>query len=264
MRWIRGYLGEALLASYVVTATIGALVAFAFLSLRFELAALAALPWACIIGLICGLTRLSVALTTNPLSYRYLSGYIDSPYTFEPLHRTDLASNGGADTDDPETPAEVTRALRGWKLSRTITVHDPNAFPSPVFDLFHSPSGVVLAAVSHATGSIALMSELNDGRVLHTTDLLVPPHPSMVINTIEGTPMEIAQAHTRLLGMLMSLDIKPVQTGVRVFADVIAAEHSAYADLGPLLGSILNIDGRTSANWSYSIDVDDLLEQTLL
>ncbi len=264
LRWIRAYLGEALLASYVVTSTIGALVTYAFITLRSGVEPLAALPWACIIGLICGFTRLAVALTTNPLSYRYLSDYIDSPYTFQPLHRSDIATQGGLDADTSDTPDDVSEALRGWKLSRTITVHDPNATPSPVFDLFHSPSDVVLAAVSHATGSLALMSELNDGRILHTTDLLVPPHPSMVINTIEGTPMELAKAHTRLLGMLMSLDIKPVQTGVRVFADVIAAEHSAYADLGPLLGSVLNIDGRTSPNWSYGVDTDDLLEQTLL
>ena len=50
----------------------------------------------------------------------------------------------------------------------------------------------------------------------------------------------------------------------RVFADVIAAEHSAYADLGPVLGSVLNIDRRVSANLSYGIDTDELLEQTLL
>ena len=265
LRWIRAHLGESLIVSIVVTSVIGTLCSYTFITLRSGLEPIAALPWAFLLGQIFGLTRLAVAVTTNPLSYRYLSGYIDSPYSFEPLHVPDFDPLGhGFDPDSNLAPKEVSAALQGWKLTRTITVHDPQADPSPIFDLFHSPSGVVLAAVSQITGSLALMTELDDGRVLHTTDLLVPPHPSMVINTVVGTPMELAEAHTRLLAMLMTLNIKPSQTGVRVFADVMAAEHAAYADLGPLLGSVLNIDGRISPNLSYAIDTDDLLEQSLL
>lgn len=264
LRWIRAYLGESLIVSIVVTAAIGTLLSYTYITLRSGLEPIAALPWAFLLGQIFGLTRLAMAITTNPLTYRYLARYIESPFTFEPLHTPDLATEGGPNSPTDDFSADVSAALDGWRLTRTITVHDPNADPSPVFDLFHSPSGVVLAAVSHFTGSMALMTELDDGRVLHTTDLLVPPHAAMVINTVEGPPLEIAKAHTRLLAMLTTLEIKPVQTGVRVFADVMAAEHSAYADLGPLLGSVLNIDRRLSANLSYGVDTDELLEQTLL
>lgn len=258
LRWIRAYLGEALLVSLIVTAVIGTLVSYAFLVMRTGLAPIAAMPWAAMLGQIVALTRLALAMSTNPLTFRYLSDYIATPFTFSPLPAVADELEGG------ERPADVESALQGWKLSRTITVHDPGAEPSPVFDLFHSPSGVVLAAVSRATGSVSLMTELADGRILHTADLVVPPHPAMVINTIDGTPHDLAKAHTRLLAMLTTLDIRPVQTGVRAFADVMAAEHSAYADLGPFLGSMLNIDGRLSPNLSYTVDIDDLLEQTLL
>lgn len=254
LRWIRAQLGEALLVSLVVTSAIGTLVSYSFLLLRSDLEPIAAMPWAVVLGQIMALTRLALAISTNPLSFRYLSGYIGSPFAFAPLI-------AGPAQDHPE---QVRAALDGWKLSRTITVHDPDADPSPVFDLFHSPSGVVLAAVSQTTGSLALMTELADGRILHTADLLVPPHPSIVVNTIHGNPEDLARAHTRLLAMLTTLDIRPVQTGVRVFADVMAAEHAAYADLGPFLGSVLNIDGRVSPNLSYTVDMDDLLEQSLL
>lgn len=254
LRWIRAALGEALLASLVVTSAIGTLVAYAFLLVRTDLEALAAMPWAVVLGQIVAFTRLALALSTNPLSFHYLSDYIGSPFVFAPLDAT----------ADHEHPEDVRAALAGWKLTRTITVHDPHADPSPVFDLFHSPSGVVLAAVSQATSSLALMTELADGRILHTADLVVPPHPSIVVNTIHGRPDDLARAHTRLLAMLTTLDIHPVQTGVRVFADVMAYEHAAYADLGPFLGSVLNIDGRVSPNLSYTVDIDDLLEQTLL
>ncbi len=264
LRWIRAYLSESLVVSIVVTSAIGTLLSFTFITLRSGLEPIAALPWALVLGQVFGLTRLALAVTTNPLSYRYLANYIESPFTFEPLYTSDIAAEGGPSYADGLASAEVTAALDGWRLTRTITVHDPRADPSPVFDLFHSPSGVVLAAVSHVTGSMALMTELDDGRILHTTDLLVPPHPAMVVNTVEGAPLDIAKAHTRLLAMLSTLDIRPAQTGVRVFADVIAAEHSAYADLGPLLGSVLNLDRRVSANLSYRVDTDELLEQTLL
>ncbi|NNE96112.1 MAG: hypothetical protein HKN24_08810 [Acidimicrobiales bacterium] len=265
LRWIRAYLGESLIVSIVVTSVIGTLSSYTFITLRSGLEPIAALPWAFVLGQIFALTRLAVAVTTNPLSYRFLAGYIQSPYSFEPLHVPNFdPDNYDLDARSPYPSAGVSDALTGWKLTRTITVHDPEAAPSPVFDLFHSPSGVVLAAVSQVTGSLALMTELDDGRILHTTDLLVPPHPSMVVNTVVGAPMELARAHTRLLAMLMTLDINPSQTGVRVFADVMAAEHAAYSDLGPLLGSVLNIDGRISPNLSYGVDTDDLLERTLL
>ncbi len=257
LRWIRRYLGQSLAASFAVTAAIGTLLSFTFITLRLELSAPTALPWSVLLGLIFGVTRLAVAVTTNPLSYRYLEHYIDSPFVFEPTPMPEVDV-------DRNIPDAVVRALEGWSLTRTISMHDPRAQPSPIFDLHHSPSGAVLASVSHATGSLALMTELVDGRILHTTDLIVPPHPSMVVNTVKGSPQEIAKAHTRLLALLGTLDITPVQTGVQVFANVMAAEHSAYADLGPVLGSLLNLDGRVSPNLSYGIDIDDLLERTLI
>ncbi len=264
LRWIRQYLSDALLASCIVTAVIGTLISFTYLTILTDLEPVTALPWAAVLGQVIALTRLAVATTTNPLSYHFLSGYIESPFQFRPLHHNDLGANGPEFEVNGDHPADVLEALDGWKLARTITVHDPNADPSPVFDLFHSRSGVVLAAVSHATGSMTLMTQLADGRILHTAALLVPPHPSIIVNTIPNSPQKMAEAHTKLLALLTTLEITPTQTGVWVFADVMAAEHSAYADLGAFLGSVLNIDGRVSPNLSYGVDIDDLLEQTLL
>ena len=263
MRWIRQYLSRALLASCVVTALIGTMLAFTYLYILAGVTPLAALPWAVVLGQVVALTRLAVATTTNPLSYHYLSRYIRQPYRFAPML---AGSSGGRGpfASEVEHPEDVIRALDGWKLVRTITVHDPEADPSPVFDLFHSRSGVVLAAVSHATSSLTFMTQVADGRILHTAALLVPPHPSIIVNTIAAPPQQMAEAHADLIAMLTTLDITPVQTDVRVFADLMAAEHAAYADLGAFLGSVLNIDGRVSPNLSYGVGIDDLLERTLL
>ncbi|NNF54188.1 MAG: hypothetical protein HKN03_07060 [Acidimicrobiales bacterium] len=264
LRWIRQYLSDALLASCIVTAVIGTLISFTYLTIHTAMEPVTALPWAVVLGQVIALTRLAVATTTNPLSYHYLSAYIYSPFQFRPMHPSDAGTEGPVFATEVDHPADVLEVLDGWKLARTITVHDPMADPSPVFDLFHSRSGVVLAAVSHATGSLTLMTQLADGRILHTAALLVPPHPSIIVNTIADSPQKMAEAHTKLLALLTTLDITPIQTGVRVFADVIAAEHAAYSDLGALLGSVLNIDRRVSPNLSYGVDIDDLLEQTLL
>ncbi len=264
LRWIRQYLSDALLASCIVTAVIGTLISFTYLTILTNMEPVTALPWAALLGQVIALTRLAVATTTNPLSYHYLSDYIDSPFQFQPMDYNDLGTNGPVLAVEVDHPADVLAALDGWKLDRTITVHDPNAHPSPVFDLFHSRSGVVLAAVSHATGSMTLMTQLADGRILHTAALLVPPHPSIIVNTIADSPQKMAEAHTKLMALLTTLDITPIQTGAQVFAAVMAAEHAAYADLGAFLGSVLNIDGRVSPNLSYGVNSDDLLEQTLL
>ncbi len=264
LRWIRQYLSDALLASCIVTAVIGTLISFTYLTILTDMEPVTALPWAVVLGQVIALTRLAVATTTNPLSYHYLSGYIQSPFHFRPLLHIGAGSDGPVFGAEVNHPADVLEALNGWNLARTITMHDPEADPSPVFDLFHSRSGVVLAAVSHATGSVTLMTQLTDGRILHTAALLVPPHPSIIVNTIADSPQKMAEAHTKLLALLTTLDITPTQTGVRVFAAVMAAEHSAYADLGAFLGSVLNIDGRVSPNLSYAVDSEALLEQTLL
>jgi len=140
-------------------------------------------------------------------------------------------------------------------------VTDRLADPAPVYDLFQAADDRVLASVSRATGDIGLVSRLDDGRLLSTTSLLVPPIAGLVANTAPAAePAVLLGLHHQALA---AYRVRAELTTARAFREVMDLERQAYAQLGPLLGGFYDPGRRRGAPMTVPVSPQELLEVTL-
>lgn len=213
---------------------------------------------AVLIGQAVALAWLGLALISNPLGYRYLAHHLGNPPWFEP----------GPPNGEPHAhAAELVRlGMRRTLVAGATDVDEPDAADEPddgafVYDILQSKDRLLTAAVNRGTGSVSVMSRLADGRIVHTTPVAVVPREQLVALTVSSDDLrDIVRGHVDLLGRLADQGIRPVDATPRLWLDAMALEHGGYEQLGPLLGSLLHIDGgRTLGRLLVPVPADDVL-----
>ena len=231
----------------LVSATVAA-----FLVLRTNLDIAVAIPVSILAGQLAAVAQVGLGVTTNPLNYKYLKNYIANPYKFGPTR---------VDGEPHPIALELAEA---WRLDLNFTVQDQSADPPPVFDLLQSPSKVVTVSVSRASGVVSFLSLTEDGRIVHTDNFLVLPHEQLIVNTVKGDAQALASSHVQLVDGLAKRGLKCVPTPPRIFLDAMKLEQETYGDVGPFLGSFLNIeDAAAPHRMAISLKREELLELAL-
>lgn len=191
-----------------------------------------ALSWAVVIAQGVVLSRIVIALYTNPVNYRYLRDYVDN--------RPSLATSRLESVE-----GELAEFLSAHNLVPLATVHGTAGDGHPRADVFQSADRYVLAAVSDGVPTPMFISRVTDGRLLITTNLLVPPHTGLVVNHVRRRRLGILlERHVEVLERLHASGSSPTVAGVDAVAEMMRIEHSAWSDLGPFLGPFLAVGSR--------------------
>ena len=168
------------------------------------------------------------AMRSNALDHEFLTSYIEGGH--------ELA----VDHHDFETHHERCDDLDGFL--RLFAIHDLGADPAPTFELLHTEDCTITATVSRASGSISLYSKLADGRFLVTDRRLILPNRRLIVNVVDDdTPMAMVAAHRAALER-SPVDVVATPHALELIQLVHDAEHASYRQLGPWLGSFLNLD----------------------
>ena len=216
--------------------------------------------------------RLGLALATNPVGHRYLLGWTD------PSAGLRVAQGQGP------TAVAVARALddAGFRFLARLRGSgglgptavdalgpptDAGDDPPPGLDLFQADGGRLLAVHSD-DGELTVLSRLDDGRLLVTSEGFVPPVRPLVVNRLGATRTGDREpdrgsldagadgggvhdavgrallAHVDRLLQLRRLGIEAVATGPPTVAGLARVEWQAWQELGPFLGPLVAIDGR--------------------
>lgn len=251
IRWLRRLVLRAvsrrLLAEAALLIVVAGLVATA--TIGFDPQVLGALLAG---GVLWGALRALTAAMSNPLSRRYLRSYVRQSFVFEmaPL--------------EPVERAPVT-VLGRFGFQRAGAIRDRAGNPSLSFELLTVPSRLVCAAVGHAPGSTVLLSRLNDGRLLVSTTLLVPPGRGLVVNVVpDADEGALAVAHQSALSRADAYGVRAVATPPAAFLDLVRLEREAYRALGLWCATFLDLSGR-GANGRLLVPVPlaDVLERSL-
>ena len=215
---------------------------------------------ALVLGQIGALAWFAMAMAINPLSHRYLREHLASPLWFEPSAPED----GGHDIAN----AAVALGMRHIVTARATALggDDPDAEPPDdadafAYDLLQTKDGLVTAAVNRANGTFSVMSKLSDDRIVHTASMLVPPSHKLVVNTVDATAVrDIVRSHAGVLGELVDRGVRPVAATPRIWLDVMGAEHHAYEELGPIVGSLFALQqGPSYGRLLVPVDPRDVL-----
>jgi hypothetical protein len=178
---------------------------------------------------------------TGPLNWRYVSRYLDHQPSWEPVART-------APPDDVRAAAaELGRFAMRPVVPLRDTAFDDVAggdVHDDVYDMFANPNRTVLAVRSRSTASLALMSRLSDGRVLHTDAATLLAGDRILANTAPNAGIEsVVHAHRDQLAELAAQGLRPVAATLAIWAEVQECERQAYAMLGPVLASYCHLGG---------------------
>lgn len=234
IHWLREFVIRTVLVRVAIVAAAVTAALQVILVLSSSHAVLSTLPWTILAGEATAVGLIALAITTNPLNRKFLRTFADAPVQL-------VASVG------PDEMHANAAELQQWQLRPVVVVTDPDNEAGMAFDLLQPANQLVTAAVNRATGSVALMSRLSDGRILHTTDLIVPPSESLVVNTQHGAgPGGLVSAHRAMMKQLVAGGVNPVPNGATLFAAAQAAEHAGYGELGSVVGSFLNVDANPS------------------
>lgn len=181
------------------------------------------------------LGRVGYAMRNNPLNYRFVRHFIETPFRYRVSRFV----------DEVREAHDSARTLPGFLA--VATIRDDDASPAPVFDVLQDPSCLVAASVSRASGAIALISLLRDGRLLVTDSRLIPPHESLVMNPAEkNTAVSLISAHRR--AMLQRGDVVRIDPSAhQIVLRSLLIEYEAYRALGPWLSPFLLLESQSRA-----------------
>lgn len=193
---------------------------------------LLALSWALLGGILWVIVRVGVAMVANPVNARFLTRYID-----EPLHVQPMASN----PDDEHDFGDAGPFLERHNLDHVVDLRSHDSFVS----VHTSPDGRVLALLGPGENVPTFVSLLSDGRILVTSNQLVVPHESLIVNHDRRRDARwLVEHHVDVLEELHDSGASPMPADHGAAAQLLLIEHEAWAQLGPFLGPFLNIGTR--------------------
>ncbi len=218
-------------------------------------------PFAIVAAQIIVLLRATISLSTNPLSQQAVTQIIDNP-TVLIRSSSDLTGLG-------KIGVELGLFEFHPVLSASLPFDDTTA-PSEdgstddgliLFDVFQSRDGHTTAALGRQGGTITLISQLTDGRILASTDLLIPPCERLIVNQVAGGDLEsLVRTHRRLLDGLTRRGIHLRPAPPTLLSDLLAIEHDCYQQLGPFFAPFLALDPvRRPFRLALRIDASQLL-----
>lgn len=202
--------------------------------------------------------RLLAAIEFNPLNRRYLARYGDAPQRFRAVRAND-------------DPTEIVKELPAYGLHPVVSVGRVDEDASMVFDLHQSANRLVTVAVGRQSGSITVLTELDDRRIVVTSDMALLPHELIVANAQPGASLtELLASHRRLLqpiihgSPLQGRAAKPAASSPEVFIRQMQLEHASFQCLGPVVGSFCDLTGRRfSWRLRYRLDPASILGLSL-
>ena len=210
-------------------------------------------------GQLCAVVFFAAMLAASPLSYRFVRTYLDQPLQFVPVA-------GRSTKPALDRAAELARL----EYVRTDTIADPTFCGSPVFDLFQSPDRTTTAAVSRSTGAIAFATMLEDGRLVHTANFLVPARDDVVANAapaLAGSDDEaglMRASHAQVVRRFASQGVVPIATSGGVYVEALRRERLSYEEVGPLLMPFLRIDPDKRPGLGVALDPADIVDRGFL
>ncbi len=194
--------------------------------------------------------RLLLAVETGPLHRRYLRAYGERPLRFRPLALD-------------QTEHEIGASLPDFGLHRSAAIGDLEGDVSMVFDLYQSTNRVVTVAVARNTGSVSVLSELDDGRVVVTVAVTTVPNERLVVNVVpHGSLPQLLAAHRNLLESLIGRRARPIPSSPEVFVRSLHLEQESFVALGPVVGSFLDLTGARTVRLAVGLDPDTLRERS--
>ena len=245
IRWLRHRILVSVAAKTGITFAGTFVVGVALLMWRTDASSIVTLLVAFFAAQAVTVARVMQAIRNNPLGYSFLKGYIASPYRYS------IAASEGKAHD------EASELLGFYPV---IAVHDATADPSPVFDLFQTGDRVTTASVSRASGAVSLFSQLDDGRILVTDSRLVVPHEGLAVNPAPGLhPARLIAAHNKAVASIPGGATREPQA-LKLMSQALKLEHSAYCQLGPVLGPFLDLEPhrRSFGRLVVTLDLDSL------
>lgn len=200
-------------------------------------------PFAIVAAQILVLLRATISLSTNPLSQQAVSQLIENP-TVLVRSTSDLAGLGkiGVELGLFEFHPVLSASL---PLDQAADQSDSESTNEGLvlFDVFQSRDGHTTAALGRQGGTITLISQLTDGRILASTDLLIPPSERLIVNQVAGGDLEsLVRTHRRLLDGLTRRGIHLRPAPPTLLLDLLAIEHDSYQQLGPFFAPFLALD----------------------
>ncbi len=242
IRWLRRkilrYLTKRLVLEFVVSVfALWTLLTFLGWS-QVEVA-----PFAIVAAQILVLVRATISLSTNPLSQQAVSQMIENP-TILIRSTSDLTGLGkvGVELGLFEFHPVLSASL---PLAKTTAPPEDELTDEGLilFDVFQSRDGHTTAALGRQGGTITLISQLTDGRILASTDLLIPPSERLIVNQVAGGDLEsLIRTHRRLLDGLTRRGIHLRPAPPTLLLDLLAIEHESYQQLGPFFAPFLALD----------------------
>lgn len=229
VRWLRRRIVLSLPRSIGGVFGLGSTLCFLGLDFFTDGSLLSLIPWSLLAGQVVAGVGMAWALATNPLSFRYLHGHTSKARSLRAVEPGQI---------DPELVNQFGRQ----KLTPLATIWDHTADPVPASDLFQTPRQTVTLACSRATGSVALFSRLDDGRILLTDSIMTVPHRKLIVNLAAGDDTNsLVTSHREAIDKL-----KDRGHGVRaddgsLVLEAMVVEHQAYCDLGAAIGTFFNL-----------------------
>lgn len=196
------------------------------------------------------IVRVSIALATNPLSQGSVNEVIDNPISLSG-RSPDLEALGAVGVElgllgfHPVVTVVRTKGpgAAHQTANHTANQADTASLDEALYDLLQSRDGQTAAALGRESGTITLMSRLVDGRIVVTSDLLIPPHHELIVNVISDMDLaSMARSHQHLLNGLQRNGLHLRPTRPVILSDLLAIEHQAYRDLGPFVAPFLALD----------------------
>jgi hypothetical protein len=184
--------------------------------------------------------RIGTALIGNPVQHRYLMEWSDLSSRLEPM------------PEAGREPQPSDRQLSGIGLSplTRLGVKD-GAATTVAFEVYRSPSKLVLVTVEAESGLAMALSRMTDDRVLVTCTDFVPPGVEVILNTAPPSGdgganalADLVMHHVTKLDELKELGLLAAPAGPELVAAQVRLEWRAWQFLGPFIGPLISVDGR--------------------
>lgn len=247
IRWLRReimwHLFRRLGAEYVVCAV---LVFGALLGLGQPL--LGAVPLSLGAAQVLVLARLTMGLTRNPVSFWDSRRSTDDPLRL-------IATQAAVETD---APSAQTSMLHQAGYGPIVTARATSADGEPLYDVYQRQDSTTTLALGRVGGTRVLTSRLRDGRLLVSTDLLVPPSSQLIVNVVVDASSELVGAddeldqflplllssHQRIIDGLRAKGVFVEPAHASVFVEMMNHEQTNFDEIGPFLTPFLSLRSR--------------------
>lgn len=194
--------------------------------------------------------RIGAAMTFNPVSHRYLMGWLSKPDgLLDRLRPTEggPSDGGGLETVLTDIGLRPSAGL-DWPDDEATAAGEnaeTEASPDPWSRIYTSASRLILVTVGQSGQPLTALSRLDDGRVVVSSSSFIPPNRAVLFNQVSAKrPAPLLAAHIDRLEELRTQGLVAVAAGHDLVIDQLRHEWDSWNQLGPFLGPFLAVDAR--------------------